>query len=81
MKKTHDIDISIPFSYKYDAFEVGREIEKKIGVAGDAGAGFGYRDMTFNFKSKLLADKAYSEMQKVFIKYNLEIEWKELWQW
>ncbi len=71
----HKIELAIPFSHKYNALKVGQEIEKKVGVsAGDAGAGFGMRDMTFYFKSKLLADKAHSKMKKVFIKYNLEIE-------
>ncbi|KKM06824.1 hypothetical protein LCGC14_1740090 [marine sediment metagenome] len=73
--KEYKIKLVIPFSNKYNALRVGQEIEKAVGKhSGDAGAGFGYRDMTFYFKSKKLADKAYTKIKIVFIKYNLEIE-------
>ena len=40
--------ISIAFNDKFDAWEIGNEIQEELTVSCDTGSGFGYRDLQLN---------------------------------
>ena len=74
-KVYYSVWVTIPFSMKYDALEMGYKLEKFVKRGSDSsGAGFGNRDMDWYFKVRKEADTFKTKIKSFFKKNSLKGE-------